>query len=109
MQQTLCERRNGLRVEKPVCTWVGFGVEPAAYATQCIDVGSHGAAFKMTHEVRSGERVRVSLMLQPAIIECDGEVCWIRQDTEGLSEFGVRFMDLDETRRTLLRDLLGSE
>ena len=58
------ERRGHTRHEEPVCTWLEFGEEHAAYSTVASDVGQGGARLSAQHPIRKGDHIRLSLQLE---------------------------------------------
>lgn len=96
------ERRRYERVEEPVCTWLSFRTDSAAYGTLTVDVGMEGARFETHHCVAVGEHTLINLQLPSSSIECKGRVCWARRGEDGLFSFGVRFLDLREVERDWL-------
>lgn len=96
------EKRRFARVEDPVCTWLSFRKDNAAYGTLTLDLGAEGARFSTLRNVQIGEHVLVTLQLPASSIECKGRVCWSKQTPEGLFSFGVRFLDLREGERDAL-------
>jgi len=67
-----------------------------------VDVGTEGARFTTHRQVVAGEHVLVNLQLPSSSIECKGRVCWCAREEDGLSSFGVRFVDLREAERDRL-------
>lgn len=108
MSNIALERRNGNRIEEPVCTWLKFTTEPAAYATMCIDIGTRGAAFCTGRSIRDGDKVRLNLQLDPSDVELMGEVCWTQRRDDGSCYFGVRFVDPDMQTETAITEHLDS-
>jgi len=96
------ERRRYERVEEPVCTWLSFRTDSAAYGTLTVDVGMEGARFETHRRVAVGEHTLINLQLPSSSIECKGRVCWACRGEDGLFSFGVRFLDLREVERDWL-------
>ena len=96
------EKRRFPRVPHPVCAWISFRKDTAAYGTLTVDLCPDGARFGALHQVETGERLLLSLQLPSANVECKGKVCWTDVSANGLHYFGVRFVDLSEAERDLL-------
>jgi hypothetical protein len=90
------------RADAPVCAWVSFRKDSASYSTLTVDLAAGGARFSALRRVDVGEQVLVFLQLASAGIECKGKVCWSGIADNGLWEFGVRFLDLQEIERDRL-------
>ena len=101
------EKRRFVRVEEPVCAWLQFRRDGAAYGTLTIDVGLEGARFTSLRQVRIGDHLMVSLQLPSMTIECKGKVCWSSLDDLDTLCFGVRFLDLREAEREHLNRYLS--
>lgn len=84
-------QRSVTRREKPVCTWVSFPDDGAAYATITVNIGAEGAMFCMVRPVTPGQRVHIALDIEPYRLECDGVVRWSRTTSDGYQCFGVQF------------------
>ena len=109
MENNRREQRKSERFSRPVCTWLAFDNDNAAYATVTVDVGADGARFKMPRRVAAGEQVFISIQLEAGEIECVGEVCWAFPQDNGLHDFGVRFTVLPHDHKRELRIYLDSE
>lgn len=96
------ERRRFTRVPSPVCTWLSFRSDRAAYGTLSMDLGVEGARFALIRPVEVGDQVLVDLLLPSGTIECKGRVCWSGESEPEKSCFGVRFLDLREAEREYL-------
>ena len=96
------EKRRYSRVTDPVCAWLSFRRDAAAYATLTMDIGVEGARFSARRPVNIGEQVTVSFQLPTASIECKGRVCWCQEGGRDQHAFGVRFVDLREGERDCL-------
>ena len=96
------ERRRYERVEEPVCTWLSFRTDSAAYGTLTVDIGMEGARFETHRHVQVGEHTIINLQLPSNSIECKGRVCWTCRGEDGLFSFGVRFLDLREAEHDWL-------
>ena len=96
------EKRRFPRVQHPVCAWILFRKDTAAYGTLSIDLGCDGARFGALHRVQTGEKLLLSLQLPSANVECKGKVCWTDVSANGLHYFGVRFVDLSAAERDVL-------
>ena len=96
------EKRRYSRVTDPVCTWLSFRSDGAAYATLTMDIGMEGARFSATRPVGVGEQVTVNFQLPTTSIECKGRVCWCKKASRNQHAFGVRFVDLREGERDCL-------
>ena len=96
------EKRRYSRVADPVCAWLSFRRDPAAYATLTMDIGVEGARFSARRSVNIGEQVTLSFQLPTANIECKGRVCWCQEGNRDQHAFGVRFVDLREGERDCL-------
>lgn len=108
MNATVLERRNTPRIEEPVCTWLKFSTEPAAYATMSVDIGTRGAAFRTGRPIRNGDKVRLNLQLDPSDIELLGEVCWTSVGSDGACHFGVRFLNPDHQAEAVISEHLDA-
>jgi hypothetical protein len=101
-----CEKRRYLRIADPVCAWISFQKDSAAYGTLTLDLGLEGARFNALRKVERGTRLLVSIQLRSDTIECKGKVCWTETAENGLQCFGVRFLDLSEAERFSLQEFL---
>jgi hypothetical protein len=87
-----------------------FHSPPALLEAHTVDLGLEGARFHAAGIVHEGAPVLVRLEFgagQPAL-ECKGRVCWTDEAPEGLSRFGVRFLDLRDDERELLDHYLAT-
>jgi len=96
------DKRRHDRTDAPVCAWVSFRKDNSAYSTLTVDLAEQGARFSALRRVDVGEQVLVFLQLASMGIECKGKVCWSGIADNGLWEFGVRFLDLQESERSRL-------
>lgn len=108
MNKTERDQRQSARFSQPVCTWLAFDNDLAAYATVTVDVCADGARFKMPRQVNPGEQVTVSIQLGEGEVECVGEVCWSITLHNGLHDFGVRFTGIAHEDRHELGVFLHS-
>ena len=100
------ERRQYERVGAAVCAWVTFRNDRAAYSTLTVDLGSGGAQFTTLREVGMDEKVRIHIELPTETLECGGEICWRDLMPNGTYAFGVRFVGLDDHKRSRLERFL---
>jgi hypothetical protein len=100
------ERRRFPRIADPVCAWISFQKDSAAYGTLTLDLGQEGARFSTLRKVDRGSKILLSMQLRSATIECKGKVCWTEPAPNGLLSFGVRFLDLSEGERALLEKFM---
>ena len=96
------EKRRFCRIEETICAWVTFRKDSAAYGTLTMDLGMEGARFSTLKDVCAGDHVLVFLQLPNMSIECKGKVCWTETRGDGMSDFGVRFLDLRDVEREYL-------
>lgn len=101
------DKRRFNRVEESVCAWVTFRKDSAAYGTLTMDLGLEGARFSTLKNVHIGDQLLVFLQLPNMSIECKGKVCWTEPGVDGLSSFGVRFLDLRDAEREYLSRFLS--
>lgn len=102
MKTTEQNKRTKTRTSRPVCAWLWFGPEQAAYGALSIDLSAGGARFGALRPVRVHDNVLVSIQLPSAAIECKGIIRWSRRAENGLEYFGVQFVDLQDSERALL-------
>jgi hypothetical protein len=100
------EKRRYPRIWDPVCAWISFQKDSAAYGTLTLDLGPEGARFSTLREVEAGAKLLIAIQLHSSTIECKGKVCWTDSAPDGLVCFGVRFLDLSETERALLEEFV---
>lgn len=96
------DKRRHNRHEKPVCTWLSFQNGQGTYGTVTMDIGMGGARFSMMKDVEENESVLLNVQVAPSGIECKGKICWVESKPGGVSNFGVRFLDISEEDRESL-------
>jgi hypothetical protein len=107
MDRTGVDTRRFPRHDETVCAWLTFHYDSVQCGTLTEDVSADGARFSTLRTVNPGEHLLLHLQVDPIGIECKGKVCWNRNMPNGLSRFGVRFIDLSEDEREQLRRYLA--
>ena len=107
MAENRAEHRQHERHEEPVCTWIEFGSEHAAYSTVTKDVGEGGACLSAQHQIRPGDKIRLSLQLEGGPITVLANVAWARMSDDGICDFGVAFDNYDATAQHQIKQLCG--
>ena len=101
------EQRGAPRVRTPLCIWVSFGGDAAAYATMAMNISPDGAACRVPRQVKKGQEVRLALDIPPEPVESRGEVRWSATTPDGYSRFGVQFFSFPTEMRVRLEEYLG--
>jgi hypothetical protein len=73
------------------------------------DLSRSGARFTWLRPVAPGTPVLVRLQLgeNGPSLECKGRVCWCAPLKNGLHNFGVRFLDMNEDEYDTLEDFIS--
>jgi len=104
------DKRRFLRQALSVPSSLRFHEDDAPLLTITTDIGLEGARFCAGRPVAKGVPVLLRLQLgnHGQLLECKGKVCWAHEDDDAFTVFGVRFIDLHEDERELLRQFLDS-
>lgn len=103
------ENRQHPRFDEPVCTWLEFGSEHAAYSTVTKDVGECGARLSAQHAIHPGDTIRLSLQIEGGPITVMGNVAWARMGDDGICDFGVQFANDDSAAARRLKKLAAQD
>lgn len=106
MNKLFSDRRQCVRVEEAICTWLSFAKDCAAYATLTTDIAATGAQFCASRNVSVSERLLIDFQFPNKTIGCEAHVCWVAPENNGQVSFGVRFVNLPRTERDFLERFL---
>lgn len=102
MNTANANKRQHDRVEEPVCTWLEFSTEHAAYSSVTHDLGKGGARLSAKHAIKPGDPIRLSMQFPSGPMTVNARVCWARMIDGGVCDFGVAFDgDTHEIERNL--------
>lgn len=106
------ETKNKRRFERQpmnVPTSLQFHEKGSSTVTLTADLGIEGARFCTETPVQPGTPVLLRLQLghNGQVLECKGKVCWTADTDDEFTAFGIRFLDLREDERELLRQFLA--
>jgi hypothetical protein len=96
MHTPATRQRRHVREAMSVTAWLRFRSDRVPRTVSSLDTSVEGARFASVTPLPEGARVLVALQAQPGdpVLECKGKVCWCLRKSNGLYEYGVRFMDL---------------
>jgi hypothetical protein len=105
----IINKRRFERQSLNVPTALQFHENGAAVVTLTADLGIEGARFCTEKSITPGTPVLLRLQLGPngQVLECKGKVCWTTDGGDDFTYFGIRFLDLHEDERELLRQFLS--
>lgn len=100
------ERRIHARVEVSHPVLYLTDIYPRPKVASTIDLSLGGAKIESLSSLAKEERLRVSIAIQPEVIECRGKVAYVLERDNGRIEAGIQFEDLTEPDRLYLRQYL---
>jgi c-di-GMP-binding flagellar brake protein YcgR len=100
------EKRQYPRVEVPQPVLYFTDIYPRPKMSTTVDLSVGGTRIETPYSPILGERLELSLAIQPHVIKSKGKVVHIRMLDNGKLEAGIQFDELSEHDRLYLRQYL---
>lgn len=101
------EKRKTPRVEvsRPVLYFTDIYGRPKVASTRNLSLG--GTRIETAHSLIAGERLEVTIPIQPQAITCRGKTVYVLYPESGKMEAGIQFEELSDYDRLYLKEYLA--
>ena len=101
------ERRNSPRLEVSHFVLYFSDIYPRPRVASTLDLSLGGTRIRTSYGLITGERLEISIAIQPQVIKCRGKAIYILAPENGSMKAGIKFEELSEHDKLYLRQYLS--
>jgi len=101
------ERRSHPRVEVSHPVLYFNDIYPSPKVNSTLDLSTGGARIETPYSLITGERLEITIAIDPQVIKCRGEVVYVLDSMGEGPKAGIRFEELSAHDKIYLRQYLA--